>query len=67
MCCLLAHLWETTLVVQDPQYPMRLSGDEVDAGLVVTEGDVLPGDLLPAVLLLHDGSQTTPCHAQSTK
>lgn len=32
---------------------MRLSGDEVNAGLVVAERDVLPGDLFPAVLLLH--------------
>lgn len=50
---LLPHLWETALVVQNPQYPMRLSGNEVNAGLVVTEWDVLPGDLFPAVLLLH--------------
>lgn len=49
----LPHLWEITLVVQNPKYPMRLAGDEVDAGLVVTKWDVLPGDLLPAVLLLH--------------
>lgn len=49
----LLHLWETALVVQNSQYPMRLSGDEVDAGLVVTEWDVLPGNLFPAVLLLH--------------
>ena len=47
-----SHLREAALVVQDPQYPMGLCGDEVDAGLVVTELDVLPGDLLPAVLLL---------------
>lgn len=31
---------------------MRLCGNEVDAGLVVEERDVLPGDLLPVVLLL---------------
>lgn len=31
---------------------MRLSSNEVNAGLVVTERDVLPGDLLPVVLLL---------------
>lgn len=49
----MSHLWETALVVQDPQYPMRLSGDEINAGLVVAERDVLPGDLFPAVLLLH--------------
>lgn len=46
------HLRETALVIQNPQYPMRLSGNEVDAGLVVVECDVLPWDLLPAVLLL---------------
>lgn len=48
----LPHLRETALVIQNPQYPMRLSGDEVDAGLVVTKWDVLPWDLFPAVLLL---------------
>lgn len=46
------HLWETALIIQNPQYPMRLCGNEVDAGLVVIEWDVLPRDLLPAVLLL---------------
>lgn len=33
---------------------MRLSGNEVDAGLVVVEWDVLPWDLLSAVLLLQE-------------
>lgn len=37
---------------------MRLSGNEVNAGLVVTERDVLPGDLFPAVLLLHGDHMT---------
>lgn len=31
---------------------MRLSGNEVNAGLVVYKRDVLPGDLFPVVLLL---------------
>lgn len=31
------HLREIALVIQNPQYPMRLSGDKVDAGLVVVE------------------------------
>lgn len=48
------HLRETALVIQNPQYPMRLSSDEVDAGLVVVKDDVLPRDLLPAVLLLQE-------------
>lgn len=47
------YLRETTLVVKYPQYPMRLSGDEVKAGLVVAEGLLLPLDLLPHILLLH--------------
>lgn len=47
------HLWEAALVVKNSQYPMRLCGNEVDAGLVVQERDVLPGDLLPVVLLLY--------------
>lgn len=29
------HLWEAALVVENSQYPMRLCGNEVDAGLVV--------------------------------
>jgi hypothetical protein len=33
---------------------MRLSGDEVDDGLVVAEGKLLPADLLPDVLLLQE-------------
>lgn len=37
---------------------MRLSGNEVNAGLVVTERDVLPGDLLPVVFLLHGDHMT---------
>lgn len=55
-----AHLWEAALVVQNPQDPVRLCGDEVNAGLVVDEGDVLPGDLLPVVLLLLQPQQD-PC------
>lgn len=38
---------------------MRLSGNEVNAGLVVTERDVLPRDLFPVVFLLH-GDHMTP-------
>ena len=48
------HLRETALVIKDTQYPMRLSRDEVHAGLVVAEEDVLPGNLLSAVLLLRE-------------
>ena len=55
----LPHLGETALVIQDPQYPMRLRGDEVNAGLVVTKHDVLPGDLFPAVLLLYGITYST--------
>lgn len=47
------HLREVALIIQNPQYPMRLRGYEVDAGLVVTKSDVLPWDLFPVVLLLH--------------
>lgn len=47
------HLREAALIIQNPQYPMRLCCDEVKAGLVVVECDVLPWDLLSAVLLLH--------------
>lgn len=61
---LLPHLWETALVVQNPQYPMRLSSNEVDAGLVVTEWDVLPGDLFPIVLLLAQGSHVIQFNTQ---
>lgn len=53
------YLWETALVIQNPQYPMGLSGNEVNAGLVVTERDVLPGDLFPVVLLLHGDHMTS--------
>ena len=47
------YLREPTLVVQYAQYPMRLCSDEVETGLVVAEGLLLPRDLLPHVLLLH--------------
>lgn len=47
------YLREAALVVQYAQYPMRLSSDEVETGLVVAEGLLLPLDLLPHVLLLH--------------
>lgn len=47
------HLRKTALIIQNPQYPMRLRGYEVDAGLVVTKSDVLPWDLFSVVLLLH--------------
>lgn len=50
--CNSPHLGKTALVIQNPEYPMRLSSNEVNAGLVVTECDVLPWDLLSAVLLL---------------
>lgn len=46
------HLGETALVVQDPQDPMRFLGNEIDAWLVVVEGDFPPLDLLHDVLLL---------------
>lgn len=60
------HLWEAALVVQNPQYPMRLGGDEVNARLVVTEWDVLPGDLFPAVLLLHGDHTPYNIHCRHT-
>ncbi|TNN75927.1 hypothetical protein EYF80_013897 [Liparis tanakae] len=47
------HVWmylrEAALVFQYAQYPMRLSGDEVEAGLVEAEGLRLPLDLLPHI------------------
>ena len=46
------YLREATLVVQYAQYPMRLSSNEVQTGLVVAEGLLLPHDLFPHVLLL---------------
>ena len=53
MQSLVLYLREAALVVQYAQYPMRLSSDEVETGLVVAEGLLLPLDLLPHVLLLH--------------
>lgn len=51
------HAWtylrEAALVIKDSQYPMRLCCDEVEAGLVMAVGLLLPLDLLPHVLLLH--------------
>lgn len=47
-----AHLGEAALVIEDAQDAVRLQGDEVDAGLVVSEGDLPPADLLAEVLLL---------------
>lgn len=47
------YLRETTLVIQDPQYPMRLSSDEVEAVLVLAVRLLLPLNLFPHVLLLH--------------
>lgn len=41
---------------------MRLSGDEVNAGLVVYKRDVLPGDLFPVVLLLQVITCNTVTH-----
>ena len=45
-----AYLWEVALVVQDVEDAGGLGGNEVDGGLVVGEVDVLPADLLLAVL-----------------
>lgn len=51
------YLRETALVIQYAQYPMRLRSNEVKTGLVVSEGLLLPLDLLPHVLLLHAQNQ----------
>lgn len=45
---------------------MRLCGNEVNTGLVVAEWDLLPGDLLPVVLLL-DGDQRKNIDTQSSQ
>lgn len=37
---------------------MRLSSNEINAGLVVTERDVLPGDLFPVVFFLSGDHMT---------
>lgn len=47
-----AHLGEAALVIEDAEDAVRLQRDEVDAGLVVREGDLPPVDLFPDVLLL---------------
>lgn len=49
-----SHLGEAALVIEDPEDAIGLLGDEVNAGLVVTEGDLLPLNLLPDVLFLWD-------------
>lgn len=66
------YLREAALVIQYAQYPMRLSSDKVETGLVVAEGLLLPLDLLPHVLLLHtqhrvhqDGVYKTPLTVSS--
>lgn len=55
------HLGEAALVIQDAEDAIGFLGDEVDAGLVVTEGDFLPLDLLPQVLFLPRQKLTEPC------
>lgn len=47
------YLRKAALVIKDAQYPVRLRRDEVEAGLVMAVGLLLPLDLLPHVLLLH--------------
>lgn len=47
-----AYLWEAALVIQDAQDAIGFQGDEVDAGLVVSKGDLSPVHLLPDVFLL---------------
>lgn len=47
-----SYLWEVALIIKDVQDSRGLGGDEVNGGLVVLEGDVLPADLLLGVLLL---------------
>lgn len=48
----MVYLREAALIVQDTQDAVGLQGDEVDAGLVVSKGDLSPVHLLPNVLLL---------------
>lgn len=47
-----AHLGEAALVIEDAQDAIGLQRKEVDAGLVVGEGDLPPVDLFAHVLLL---------------
>ena len=47
-----AHLGKATLVIKDAQDAVRLQRDEVDAGLIVSEGNLTPVDLFTDVLLL---------------
>lgn len=54
----LSYLREVALVIEDAQYPMRLCCDEVEAGLVMAVGLLLPLDLLPHVLLLHTARES---------
>lgn len=46
------YLRKAALVIENTEYPVRLSSDEVYACLVVCEGHFLPVDLLSDVLLL---------------
>lgn len=47
-----SYLGKAALVIQDAQDAVGLQGDEVDAGLVVSKGNLSPVHLLPDVLLL---------------
>lgn len=61
-----AHLGEAALVIENAQDAVRLQGDEVDAGLVVSEGDLPPANLLAEVLLLQVArlrAYSCPCPA----
>lgn len=49
------HLWETALLVQEGDDAHGLEGQQVQGGPIVGVVDIVPGDVLRAVLLLLHG------------